>query len=441
MKTYSRSLLQSCGLLALMSACSSSADHSLADGGSSTTATSSSGNLGASSSSGHASSGSSGTAGSVAGSTASSSGAGSTASSSGGSSSGGLLDGGTADAGSPDAGPLEVVGTIPLNGELNVGLSPLIGATFNQAVDPTTLNSSTFTLVLDSDAGPDGGLLTVPGHVSCDAGSNVATFSPIAPLGAGLLYTATIAAGATSATGLGLTAPYSWSFTTGTCISPAPVDLRTSGSYVILAETGISTVPASAITGNIAVSPAAATFITGFSLTLDASGTFSTSTQVVGDAYASDYTEPTPSNLTTAIGDMGTAFTDAAGRTACVTGLGAGDIGGMTLAPGVYGWGTGLLIPTDVYLDGSATDVWVFEIGQDLTLSSGVNVFLEGGAVAKNVFWQVSGQTALNTTSHLEGVVLCQTSISLATGATVNGRLLAQAAITLDTNTVVQPAP
>ena len=150
--------------------------------------------------------------------------------------------------------------------------------------------------------------------------------------------------------------------------APPAVNLAAAGDYVILAKTGISTVPTSAVTGNLGVSPAAATFITGFSLTADATNVFSTSPQVTGKVYAADYAAPTPSNLTTAVGDMQLAFTDAAGRAPDVTELGAGNIGGMTLAPGVYKWGTGLLIPTDVTLDGSATDVWIFQIAQDLTM-------------------------------------------------------------------------
>lgn len=94
---------------------------------------------------------------------------------------------------------------------------------------------------------------------------------------------------------------------------------------------------------------------------------------------------------------MELAFTDAAGRAAGVTELGAGNIGGMTLTPGVYKWGTGLLIPTSVTLNGSATDVWIFQVAQDLTVSSATNVVLTGGAVAKNVFWQVVlAQTAVS---------------------------------------------
>lgn len=220
-----------------------------------------------------------------------------------------------------------------------------------------------------------------------------------------------------------------------------PVNLGTAGSFVILAKSGVSTVPKSAVTGDVGVSPAAASYITGFSLVADATNVFSTAPQITGKAYASDYAAPTPAKLTTAIGDMERAFTDAAGRAAGVTELGAGNIGGMTLSAGVYKWGTGLLIPTDVTLSGNATSVWIFQIAQDLTVSSGRKIVLTGGALAKNVFWQVAGRAELGTTAHLEGVVLTRTSITMRTGASVNGRLLAQTAVVIDGSTIVQPAP
>ncbi|HSQ65326.1 MAG TPA: ice-binding family protein [Polyangiaceae bacterium] len=217
------------------------------------------------------------------------------------------------------------------------------------------------------------------------------------------------------------------------------VNLGTAGTYAILAKSAVSTVPSSAITGNVGLSPAAASYITGFSLTPDSTNVFSTSTQVTGKLFASDYAVPTPSNLTTAVGDMQLAFTDAAGRAPSVTELGAGDIGGMTLTRGVYAWSSGLLIPTDVTLTGAATDVWIFQIAQGLTMSNGTNIVLAGGALAKNVVWQVSGAVSIGTTSHFEGIVLSQTSITLQTGASINGRLLAQTAVSLDSSTVVAP--
>jgi len=301
-------------------------------------------------------------------------------------------------------------------------------------MDPTTLTTATFALTQGSSP--------IAGRVSYQATSRTATFTPAAALGSSLLYTVTISTGAKSAAGIGLEASHSWSFTTRSgATTTLPVPLGTAGNYVILAETKISTVPTSAITGDLAISPAAASFITGFSLTADATNTFSTSAQVTGRVYAADYTAPTAADLTTAITDMGTAFTDAAGRAPDATELGAGNIGGMTLPPGVYKWGTGLLIPTDVTLAGSATDVWVFDIAQDLTVSNGTKVVLSGGALAKNVFWQVSGLVTVGTTAHVEGVILCQTAIALGTGASINGRLLAQSAVTIDGSTVVAPAP
>jgi len=226
----------------------------------------------------------------------------------------------------------------------------------------------------------------------------------------------------------------------GETASPAAVNLGTAGNYAILAKSGISSVPTCAITGDLGVSPAAATFITGFSLIADSTNAFSTSPQVTGKVYAADYTAPTPSNLTTAIGDMQLAFTDAAGRAPNVTELGAGNIGGMTLTPGVYKWSTGLLIPTDVTLTGSATDVWIFQVAQALTMSSATSIILTGGAVPKNVFWQVAGLVDVGTTAHFEGVILAQTSVALRTGASIDGRLLAQTAVALEGNAVVEPA-
>lgn len=223
-------------------------------------------------------------------------------------------------------------------------------------------------------------------------------------------------------------------------VTEEAVDLRTAGNYVILAKSGVSTVPTSAITGSVGISPAAATFITGFGLTADPTNAFSSSPQVTGKLYAADYTSPTPAALTAAVGDMQLAFTDAAGRAAGSSELGAGNIGGMTLTPGVYKWSTGLLVPTDVTLNGNAQSIWIFQIAQSLNLSSSAKVILAGGALPKNVFWQVSGLVDIGTAAHCEGIILTQTSVTLGTGASVNGRLLAQTAVTIDSSTVVAPS-
>jgi hypothetical protein len=222
----------------------------------------------------------------------------------------------------------------------------------------------------------------------------------------------------------------------------APVDLGSAGNFAILAKSGISTTGTTSIVGDIGVSPIDSTAITGFGLIMDSSNQFATSSLVTGNVYAADYTPPTPANLTTAISDMETAYTDAAGQTLPdFTELGAGNIGGLTLAPGLYKWGTGVTIPTDVTLSGGPNDVWIFQIAQTLTVSNGVHVILSGGAQPKNIFWQVAGQTTLGTTSVFNGNILCQTLIVMNTGATLNGRALAQTAVTLDASAVVKPTP
>ena len=219
-----------------------------------------------------------------------------------------------------------------------------------------------------------------------------------------------------------------------------PVDLGTAGNYVVLAQTGVSTTGNTSIDGNIGLSPAARTYLTGFSETMDPAGRFATTPMVTGKLYAANLADPTPAELTTAVGDMGTAFTDAAGRTLPdFTEVGSGNINGKTLVPGLYKWGTGVNLPVAVTIAGSATDVWIFQIAQDLTVANGAIVTLTGGAQAKNIFWQVSGQVTIGTTADFKGIILCQTLIAIKTGALFNGRALAQTAVTIEANAITHP--
>ena len=168
---------------------------------------------------------------------------------------------------------------------------------------------------------------------------------------------------------------------------------------------------------------------------------------MTGTIYSVDAAGPLPcqvtdaTTLTAAIGAKGTAYTDAAGRAPDYTELGAGDIGGLNLGPATYKWTTPVLIPTNVTLTGGPNDVWIFQIAQGLTVSSGVHIILAGGALPKNIFWQTFAAADIGTTSKFNGVILSQTSIAMKTGASINGRLLAGTAVTLDQNTVTQPAP
>jgi len=224
--------------------------------------------------------------------------------------------------------------------------------------------------------------------------------------------------------------------------SPAPVNLGTAGDFAILAKTGISTTGTTTVVGDIGVSPAAATYITGFGLIMDASGTFSTSSLVTGSVFAAHYTDPTPTKMTTAVGDMETAYTNAAGRSSPdFSELYTGNITGKTLTRGLYMWSTGVLISAaGVTISGTSTDVWIFQIAQNLEVANGAIVTLSGGARAANIFWQVAGQVTLGTTASMKGILLCKTAIAMSTGATLQGRALAQSATTLDANAVTRPA-
>jgi uncharacterized protein (TIGR02145 family) len=219
---------------------------------------------------------------------------------------------------------------------------------------------------------------------------------------------------------------------------PGVVNLGTSGSYVILAKAAISNVGTSNITGDLGLSPAASTLITG--LALVNFGSYSTSLQVTGQIFAADMAPPTPTNLTTAVSDMVVAYMDAAGRTGPdYTDLGAGNIGGQTFSPGLYKWTVSVTVPTNITISGGSNDVWIFQISQDFSVSSGVSIILAGGAQAKNVFWQVGGHATFGTSSNIKGIILSNLSIIFNSGATFVGRAHSQTSVSLDANTVITP--
>src|ERR1017187_2622829 len=213
-----------------------------------------------------------------------------------------------------------------------------------------------------------------------------------------------------------------------------PVYLGAAGAFWILSKSGITDVPASAVVGNVGSSP-----ITGAAIGLMCP-------EVLGRIYTVDAAGPAcrrinPTLLTTAVRDMETAYTAAAGRKSryAVSELGAGNISGLTLHPGLYKWGTGVEINTHVTLSGNQNAVWIFQIAGGLTVAPGARVILSGGAQARNVFWQVASGTTIGTTAKFMGTILCKTLIAMDTEATLNGRALAQTAVTLQMNDVTKP--
>lgn len=240
---------------------------------------------------------------------------------------------------------------------------------------------------------------------------------------------------------------------TGGCMpkigGPAPVvlgdadNLAAAGAYTVLAKAAITSVPGTSIAGgHVGISPAAASDITGFALILDPSGVYATSKEVVdpGKVYAADYTVPTPTNLTTAVLSMQAAYVDAAGRIPTdYLDLKSGNIGGLTLEPGIYTWGSTVLVPKDVTIEGCEDDVWIFQIAGDLDVSTAKSIILAGGAQAENVFWQVAGQATIHANAHFEGIILSKTGITFQTKASLHGRALAQTMVAFDKNDVTTP--
>jgi hypothetical protein len=220
---------------------------------------------------------------------------------------------------------------------------------------------------------------------------------------------------------------------------PAPVDLKSilTNNFVILTQAGATSTgaPPSSITGNIGTSPAAGTSTTVACAEMQAGGKIFDVDGSHGGGCASIGTAD-KITVDQAVLDMGTAYADANARTPDYTELGAGNIGGLTLGPATYKWGTGVLIPTNVTLSGGPNDVWIFQIAQGLSVASGVQIILAGGALPQNIYWATFAAADLGTTAKFKGNVLSKTSIAMKTGTTINGRLLAQTAVTLDATTV-----
>jgi hypothetical protein len=198
-------------------------------------------------------------------------------------------------------------------------------------------------------------------------------------------------------------------------------------------------VPNSIVTGDIGVSPIAATAMTGFSLDLDSSGEFSTSSQVVGKAYASDYSGSTPADMTAAVSDMETAYTNAAARPTTDSSMNS-NIGGKTLTPGVYTFTVAVSIASDLTFEGGPDDVFVIQTTRDVTQAANTQVILKGGAQAKNIFWQVAGFVEIGADASMQGILLVKTKVDFITGSSLVGSVLAQTAVNLDSATITQAA-
>jgi hypothetical protein len=219
----------------------------------------------------------------------------------------------------------------------------------------------------------------------------------------------------------------------------APVNLGSASRFAVLAASEIASVPTDALTGDVGLSPAARSKITGL-----------TAVEVVGTIFAADDSGAVAAMLTQAQGDLGAAFINAGpvarpnGVDVSIFGGGAAELGGRTLAPGLYKSAPGSydITSLDLTLDagGDPSAVWIFQMAATLNILNYRQVILAGGAQPRNVFWQVGTSATLSTYSVCQGTIMAAQSIVLQTGATLQGRALAQnGAVTLDANTLTIP--
>ncbi len=305
-----------------------------------------------------------------------------------------------------------VVAVTPTNGACP---NTLVTGTFSEAMNPATINASTFTL---AGAG-------AAGTVTYDQPSLTATYTPSAPLALNTAYTATITTGAKDLSGNGLASNNVWTFTTSTVACQQPVPLNSAANFLVLAGSTVTNTGPTILTGgDLGLSPGSA--VTGFP-----PGTLiSPAVMHVADPTAAQ-----------AQLDLTAAYNYAAGVQGAV--VLPGDMSGLTFTPGVYKTSSTVQLSAgNVTLDaqGNANAVFIFQVGSTLTTIGSTQVILAGGAQAKNIFWQVGSSATLGTYSVFRGTILSLQSITLDTGATLVGRALARnGAVTLDSNTVTAP--
>ena len=365
--------------------------------------------------------------------------------------------------------PPTVVLTYPLNNATGVCINGAINATFSTAMDPATINTATFTVTV---AG-----VPVTGTISLNATGTIATFTPTRNLAAGTSYTVTITTGATDLAGIPLASDEVWMFTTGTtaCIAPVPLGAAAPfgafGGGAGITNTGTGTV----INNGDIGTTAASTTVTGFHDNtipyVPPSGCIYTETlSNKGDVTGEIYTAPPPPTLTCP--DEGTATTLAVATQAAADALtaynalaalphgsdpsAAGNLGGLTLAPGTYTAAAAAFSITgsDLTLDaqGNANAVWVFQMASSLTVGAPAgprSVILINGAQANNVFWQVGSAATINGAGGgtMVGTIIAPAGITFSTAGnltitTLNGRALGLNASVTMVNTVINvPAP
>jgi hypothetical protein len=311
-----------------------------------------------------------------------------------------------------------VISTDPTNFEAGVAVNKTLSVTFSEDMDPLSITSTSFTL--------QRGMMPVIGMITC-VGTD-ATFTPLMHLATNTIYLATITTQATDLAGNPLAMNYSWSFTTGAALPyPLPIDLDCANSFTVLAGSTVTSTGNTIVHGDLGLSPGTA--VVGFPPGQVLNGAIH-----INDALANN------AKLCLTV-----AYNDAAGRTLNVIIVSDGELGGKTLAPGLYRSAPGSfgITNSDLTLDaqGDANAVWIFQMpSSTLTVGNGRQVILAGGAHSSNIFWQIGSSATIGTTAAMKGTMMADQSITLNNGASLNGRALARiAAVTFDNNLVIRP--
>lgn len=324
----------------------------------------------------------------------------------------------------------KVISTDPANNASGVVLTKVITATFDMPMNPLTINGTTFLLKEGSNI--------VAGTVSYSG--STASFTPTSNLLSGVVYTATITTGAQNPAGTPIANDYIWSFSTTLPTGAPTVNLNSVARFGIIAGVGVSNNAGFSVINNmdVGISPGVRSSITGFP----------PATIVGGAIYASDDIAPpgVAAMLTLAKQDLTNAYLFAEGATAPAPATVSGDIGGLTLTPGIYKSTSTLLIQSgDLTLDGlgDANATWIFQIASAFTTVGGAggNIILTGNAQAKNVFWQTGSSATIGNFTSFKGTILALTSITMGSNATAVGRMLARNGSVVLTSTNILNKP
>ena len=315
--------------------------------------------------------------------------------------------------------PPTVISTDPSNNATNVALNKTIAAVFSENMQSATLSVTSFTVSRNA--------VNIGGSVSYSGVT--AQFDPTSDLIAGSIYTGTITTLVKDLAGNAMLNNYVWTFATipGTPLGPPTIDLGCAAAFAILAGSAVTNTGATVIDGDLGLSPGSS--VSGFPPGQVINGSIR-----INDA-----------NANAAKGCLTTAYNDGAGRSNNVIISSTGQLGGLTLAPGLYQSAPGSfgITGSDLTLDaqGDINAVWIFQMpSSTLTVGNGIKVTLIGGAQPGNIFWIVGSSATIGTTAEMKGNILADQSITLQTGAVLDGRALTRiAAVTLDNNAVTKP--